>query len=70
MSKYRDHWNRRIRDGADPSKFNQDTMERMSRESGPFWVYQQSPHNTDAYKEGWERTFGSKPEHITKEVGA
>jgi len=60
MPKYQDYWNKVIRTHPDPSKFSAKTMENMVLESGEFWKYEQDPHNTDAYREGWERTFGKK----------
>ena len=56
--KYQEMWNKRIRESRNPSKFGAQTMETMAREGGPFWKYQQDPHNTDAYREGWDRIFG------------
>lgn len=61
-SKYQGIWNQRIREAGSrkAGRFSGKTMETLAREGGDFWIYEQSPHNTDAYREGWDRIFGKK----------
>lgn len=52
-------WNERIRSaGKDATMFSETTMSQLIDEGGPLWNYEGPPYNTDAYRDGWERTFG------------
>lgn len=63
MNTLQEIWNNRIHSaGKHANRFSKAEMLDMAREGGEFWLYQQSPHNTDAYREGWERTFGDNKE--------
>lgn len=57
---YQKYWNKRIRETKNPIHLGGPTLERIARESGPFWIYQQDPHNNDAFRDGFEHTFGKR----------
>lgn len=57
---YQRHWNEMIRKAPRAANFNADTMRRIATEGGPLWKYEQDPHNTKAFKEGFDRTFGKR----------
>lgn len=59
-TKYQRYWNKRIRGFQNPANIGGPMIARIAREGGPFWTYEQDPHNTDAFKEGWERTYGKR----------
>lgn len=61
MKRVQEIWNREIRSmGRHANRLPQKSMEAMIHESGEFWTYEQSPHNTDAYRDGWDRIFSKK----------
>lgn len=62
MTRLQEIWNKRIRSSSERRLryFTESEKLQMAHEGGPMWIYEQDPHNTDAYREGWERIFGKK----------
>lgn len=57
---YQRYWNKRIHGLRNPAGIGGENIFRIARESGEFWTYEQDPHNTNAYKEGYDRIFGKR----------